>query len=311
MIPVSDIWEEIKKINGNCNETVAYRKLNRAVELLANKSDWDPLVGNVDISCDDQTVTLPPEIETPIAVSYGKWPALPRGELFRFHLNGPGDSCGSGCLRWWQAEREAVTYSDLCTPRQIVVSACNADDAGQVVWVYGYDADRNVVRSKQDGVWVDGYPYTAATSPALDASSPTFSEITRVRKPVTAGALNIWTVVAGVADTLLGVYAWDAEEPRFRRLKVDRVTNLVRIHFRRRNFKLRAQTDLIPLHNAEAVVMMVRALKYYDDADFTNGSAAEATAVRWLTEEQFTRNPTIAEPVQVSGTIIIPDDDIH
>jgi hypothetical protein len=312
MIPVSEVWADVKKLNGNCDETLAYQKLNDAVELLANKSDWDPLVGYMDITCEERTVTLPREIETPIAVSYGDYPALPRGELFRFHLNGPGDQDQTGSFRFWQADREAVVYREFCDPTQVVLSAAESDDAGQIVWVYGFDEDRNIVRTEQNGVWVDGYPFTAATSPTLDVSSPFFSEITRIRKPVTAGPLKLWTVdEAAAADELLGIYSWDDTEPRFRRLRVDRAADLVRIHYRRRNFKLRTQNDLIPLHSRQAIVMMVRSLKHYDNSNFELATACEATAVRWLTEEQFTRNASIADPIQIIGVPMSDDAEIN
>lgn len=311
MIPVSEIWEEVKKINGNCNETVAYRKLNRAVEILANKSDWDPLVGFMDIACEDQVVTLPREVETPLAVSYGTWPALGRGELFRFHLNGPGDNDATGSFRFWQAQAEAVTFREFCEPRAVAITACQADDIGQIVWVYGFDADRKIVRTEQDNVWFDGYPVTVRATVTPDPDAPIFSEITRIRKPITTGPLNLWSIEDGDEDELIGVYSWDDEEPRFRRLRVDRASDLVRIHYRRRNAKLRAQTDLIPLHNAHAVVLMVKALKHYDDDNYELATAAESTAVRWLTEEQFTRNPNIAEPIQVIGIPLDDGEDIR
>lgn len=312
MIVVSEIWDEVQKINGNCNADVTYRKLNRAVELLANKSDWDPLVGFIDISCEDKLVTLPREIETPITVSYGRFPALGRGQLFRFHLNGPGDSCGSCAnFRTWEDAPEAPTYRDLCSPRAVCAVACEASDVGQVVWFYGFDENRQPVRTLVDDVWVNGYPATVAIDITLDPGAPLFSEITRVRKPVTNGAINAWTILDDELEEILAVYSFDDEEPMFRRIRVDRASDLVRIHYRRRNLKLRNTTDLIPLHNAQAIVMMVKALKHYDDEDYEKGPAAEATAVRWLTEEQFTRNPSIAEPIQYSGNCLIPDHDIN
>lgn len=323
MIPVSDIWDEVTKLAGNCSTEVRYRKLNRAVEILANKSDWDPLTGFMDIACDERLVTLPREIETPLAISYGNYPALGRDQLFRFHLNGPGDKDTHSGWRWWEDRGEAVTLRDIgCTPVSLAVVACNPADAESVVWVYGYDENNKWVRSEQDGVMVDGYPFPAQ-QPFIggDPFSPSFSRIERVRKPVTNNQLELWTVgtVASSGgsgsgsgeggdgsltyslETLLSIYSWDDTEPKFRRLYVDRVAELVRIHFRRKNFKLRSVTDLIPLHNAEAVVMMVRALKYYDEIDFPTATACEATAVRWLEEEQKSRNPSIMTPIQVVG----------
>lgn len=295
MIPVSDIWDEAKKLTGNCSDDVIYRRINRAVEILANKSDWDPLLGFVDISAVDSLVTLPREVETPLAISYGDFPALGRDQLFNFHLNGPGDRDISTGWRWWQDKGEAVTFRETCPP--LPVSAKGAvSDEGKIVWIYGFDQNQQWVRTDQAGTFVDGYPAIIATTVTTDTLAPSFSRITRIRKPLTDAQVELWTT------QLIGVYAWDDTEPHFRRLKLDRPNlSLVRIHYRRKNLVLRSKTDLIPLHNAEAVVMMIRALRYYDELDFATATNCEATAVRWLTEEQLSRNPTIAAPIQVAG----------
>ena len=301
MFPVSEIWDETKKLLGNCTDKVAYQKLNRAIEILANKADWDPLTGFMDISCDETKVTLPREIETPLTISYGKYPALAYDQLFRFHLNGPGGKCICVDWRWWQDGPEAVTFRDLDAPAPLAATAEAVTDIGRIMWAYGYDADDQPIRTEIDAEMVDGYPITIQDPAAFipDPAPPFFARITRIRKPESTGPVKLWSVNSGELGTLLGVYSWDDVEPKFRRLLIDRPSDVVRIHYRRKNFAIRSQTDLIPLHSVEAVLMMLQALRSYNDKEFETAMAAEATAVRWLTEEQASRNPSIATPMQM------------
>lgn len=315
MIPVSEIWDEAVELAGTCEEAIVYKRINRAVEILANKSDWDPLVGFMDITADDRIVTLPREIETPLSVSYGNYPALGRDKLFRYHLNGPADRCSDCACTWrfWEDGFDAVTFRELCPAAVVAAIACVASDVGKTVTVYGFDTDGKEVRTLVDGAFVNGYPITlqALAGFVPDPLAPTFSRITRVSKELTNDQVELWTVVDDAVDTLTAIYAWDDTEPVFRRLRIDRDSaDLVRIYYRKRNFKVRAQTDLIPLHSAEAIFMMMQALKFYRESDFANGTASEATAVRWLTEEQWSRNPNIMTPIQVAGPPV-EDDDIN
>jgi hypothetical protein len=308
MILVSEIWDETKKILGNCTDEVGYKKLNRAIEILANKSDWDPLTGFIDIVCTEQKVALPREIETPLMISYGPYPALPRDRLFQFHLNGPGGRSVSVDWRWWEDGPDAVTMRDLPGPSVLVATAEDARDVGREMWVYGFGDDGQPIRTEVDGVMTDGCLVTVQAGYVADPAAPVFARIARVRKPESTGPIKLWSVTGNALDVLLAVYAWDDTEPVFRRLLLDRfpakpndppASQVVRIHFRKRNFAVRSQTDLIPLHSAEAIVMMLQALNSYKDREFDIAMASEATAVRWLTEEQATRNPPIATPMQV------------
>lgn len=332
MVPVSEIFADVKRIFGSCGDDVVFKRLNRAVELLANKGEWSPLLGNIDITCDANLVTLPREIETILQVSYGDYPALGRDELFRYHLNGPGDRATPANFRWWESNSSSPVFRDLDEPAQVALIATKACDNGKVVTVYGYDEDNNQVRYNDQ----TGYRYAlgsfespvpaSSSSNASSSSSgsgsvsssgcvweiPTFCRITRVKKPVTQGPVQLWSLDQdGELDTLLAVYDWDDTEPRFRRLRIDRSNaSLVRIHYRRKNFKLRRRSDLIPLQNPEAVVMMARGLYYYDKMEIAQAEACEATALRWLEEEARTQSPPIFSPMQFAQPVD-RDDDIY
>jgi hypothetical protein len=304
MIPVSQIWPEVKKIMGSCDDATCYLRLSDAIELLANKGDWDQMLGFVDICAQGKVVTLVREIETIIALNLGLRPALGRDRLYTFHLNGPGGDCPAEDNSW-QDLGDAPTYRELECPSKLVAAPVLQADSGSTIWVYGYDIDYNELRTEiTPGVWVDGTPVPVlwqATVPASDAK--VVRRITRIRKDHTKGPIRLSSIdISSSTGTLIGIFAHNETEPMYRRIKLSREAPWVRVCFRRRTCKVTSQEDLIPLHNAQAIVMAVRALKHYDDPpDFASATACEATAVRWLEEEQYTRTPPVTHPIQVLG----------
>lgn len=325
MLTVADVWLDAKKVLGLCDESTIYRRLTDAVELLANKSDWDPLKGFVDICTSGDIVTLPREVETIVALNMEGRPALGRSQLYNFHLNGPGDETGDTLS--WQDLGEAPTYRELVCPAKLVAIPTLEIDGylaphtappppvpgreGAELWVYGYDESYNAVRTEIDGVLYDGYrvPVIFGTPvPPIDA--PTFARITRVRKSITNGSIRLSSIDAALGTgTLVGVFEWDETDPIYRRIRLDRACEWVRIAYRKRTFALGNQLDRIPLHNRAALVMALRALKLYDDLDFERAMAAEATAVRWLEEEQRTRSVHTSDPIQVTGPTLVDKND--
>lgn len=304
MISVADIYDEAKRIVGNSNDKFLFTRITDAVELLANKGDWDPLLGTLDICTPSRVVTLPPEVEVILACNMVGRPAIARDEFFQFHLNGPG-SIGWGnigpIIRWeWMDLSDACTYRELPAPRKLMAYCLDDADINAELWVFGLDEFQNAVRSQlPDGTWVEGWRvpvnkvYTAPS-----ALAPTFSRITAVRKAATAGPIRLFTM----DEVLLGVYQGNETLPKYRRIQLSRNVDWVRIRFRRRTFEIRTKYDLIPLHNKQSVLMMLRALKAYGDGNLPEAEGYEATAVRWLSEEQMTSNPPVAAPIQVMGS---------
>jgi hypothetical protein len=312
MVRVIDIWDEAKKIVGNSSDTFLFRRITDAVELLANKGDFDPLVGSLDICVASRVVTLPPEVETILALNMVGRPAVARDELFQFHLNGPG-SCGAAIRYEWMDLAEACTYRELACPGKLYGYCDDEQDENAEVWVYGMNASQNVIRTEvSEGVWRDGWKLPVFQShQSLPENAPTFARITSVRKPLTVGPIRMTTVDSGT-EVLLGVYQANETVPKFRRIQLSTCVPWVRIKFRKRTFTITSRYDLIPLHSAQAVIMMLRALKAYDSPQgFAEGEAYEATATRWLTEEQYTRNPPVAHPIQVLDAGPLADDYDH
>jgi len=310
MVLVNDIWKEVKKIVGNSDDAWTFTRIGDAVELLANKGDFDPLLGTLDICVSGKIVTLPPEIETPIAVNMNKNPALGRDELFQFHLNGPGQ-CGQAIRYEYTDLGDACTYRELACPFQLHAYCVESADVGKSLRVFGYDQGQNWVRTEiSAGVFVDGYlvPVTLQIG-VNDADAPFFTRITKITKDLTEGPIKLVTVDED-EEVLLGVYQPYETIPRYRRIQLSHCVSQVRIKFRRRTVVPRSRYDLLPLHSNQAVIMMLRAMKAYDTpGGFAEGEAFEATAVRWLSEEQITRNPVVAHPIQVTDAASISDCD--
>jgi hypothetical protein len=305
MVPVTEIWEEVQQITGNSRDDFNYRRLTDSVELLANKGDFDPLDGYLDICVQDMIVTLPPEVETIRALNMAGNPAVARDGLFKFHLNGPGQF--GPTLEWeWVDLGVYPTYWDIQVPKQLIATCQDSRDTNCDFWVYGFDDKRNVIRTETTpGNWVDGYKIPVfTTQQALPPNAPTFGRITRVRKAKTNGPVELQTL-DGVK---LGVYQPNETEPRLRRIRLSQKVDWVRISFRRKVFKVQSQYDLLPVNNSQAVLMMLRAIQLYPK-DPGTAEALEATAVRWATEEQRTSNAPVAQPFEVQGINGLVDQD--
>lgn len=312
MFTVNDIASDAKRILANCDDATLLNRLNYAVEELANESDWDPLVGVVDINTttDPATsnatmVSLPREIETPLSVNIGLTPSQPRNRYFSFHLNGPGDCDQGGCTYAWDDKGDYPTVVDLSANSQLIAIADNAADTATEMWAYGYDANNHWIRTLIAGVWYDGAPVTISANPAATpaVNAQVFRRITRIRKDSTQEYVKLYGYASGVA-TLLGDYAPTETEPSYRRIRLNRNCGWVRIIFRRRVFKLESLTDLIPLHSPFAILMALKAMQKMEDDQLDEGEKYWQKALNSITKEQLSRNPVTTPELQVRGPFV-------
>lgn len=313
MTLVNDIWKDVSKILGNASDELKFQRLTEATELVANKGDFNTLMGTLDVSVVSRVVTLPPEVENILALSMAGQPALARDELYLYHLNGMG-MCGQPIRYEWIDLANFCTYREITCAGKLWGYCVESEDANCEFWVYGFDQNNNWIRTEiSPGVWRDGWkvPITV-NSQSQPADAPYFSRITSVRKPVTVGPVRL-TILNGVEEILLGYYQPYETVPQYRRIQLSHDVDWVRIKFRRRNFAVRSRYDVLPIAPAQAVVMAVRALKAYDEPGmFAQAEAFEATAVRWATEKQFVSAPPVAHPIQVldGGGLTDPGDHI-
>lgn len=300
---VEDVYDDIKKILGACDRQTIYRRISHAVEVLSNSGDFDPLLGYLDICVTQKRcVTLPREVDTILAINFGGTPTIGRDMFFRFHINGPGD-CSGSCTYSWDDRGLTPVLQDLTEPSRVVAYLQLAEDVGVPVWVYGYDSANQWVRSFDQGEWKDGYRVPTLWGVHVpDTTAPTFSRVTRVYKGSSDGNIRLSTYTNGPGSgSLLGIYEPDETSPEYRRIQLGRELDWIRIGYRKRVYRVKSLTDLIPLPSTVALLFMVEALSYFKKGDLERGAGHEATARRYLTEAQWAHTPPVTMPIQVSG----------
>jgi len=304
MFLVREVWSDAKKIFRNCDETLLYEKIGDAYELLASKGETDALVGYVDICVDcAQCITLPREVETILAVNMDGHPTIGRNPLHTFHLNGPGDFIT--VWRSWTDLGNFPTYRDLPCPGKLVAYLDSQADEGTELRVFGHDSQNRPLRTEVGGVWSDGYLVPTVFGFALpDTNAPIISRISHIVKANTVGDVRLSSfdnssTVNSSTGTLLGIFEPNETKPMYRRIKLWRSANWVRICYRKRSYRLFSQYDRILLHSRLALIMAMRAVQFYDDTDLSNATSYEAHAVRILTEKEATLEGPALTPIQV------------
>lgn len=296
MLTVADIWDDAKRVFGICDEEFLYQRVNDAIELLAAKGEWQPLHAYVDVAVDGRNVTLPAEVQTPLAVSLNGNPSLGYDRLFEFHFNGPGPSWEP--VEWgWRDGEFYSTMADLPDPEEgLGAYSTSPEDAALELRVFGLDEDGTALRTEDSpGVFSDGLVVPVEYPAAVTFTSVKPSRIDRVEKPASAGRVKL--VTSG--GDLLGDYQHYETRPRYRRITVPGRTTSARIYFRRTTFKVGRQTDWIPLPQRYALTTMLAAVKEYDNRNIETAMALEANAARMTAENNHAMQPPVSMPIQV------------
>lgn len=301
MFQVSDIYDDARLVTGFCDEAKIFRWITDAIQLVANKADFEGWVAYIDLCVSDRCVTLPREVETVLGVNIGGKPTLGRNQLFNYHLNGPGD-CQEAVAYSYQDRGFYPTYRDIVTPAQLVAFVEKEEDEGSSLRVYGYDAANLPIRQNVNGQWQDGWLIPTIFGYSVpDTDMPQFARVTRIRKEDTAGSIRLSTVDAGSGGTgaLLGVYESDEREPWYRRITLGKDAEWIRLAYRRSSPTIRSQNDRIPLRSRMALVLALKALKFYREDDLSAAHAFEVDAVRLEKEaSDIAESPTM-NPLQV------------
>jgi hypothetical protein len=308
MIQVSDIYQDAKNIIGTCDDATLFRRISEAVEVLANKGDFDPLLGTVDIISDQRTVAMPREVENVMAVNINGRSTIGRDRWFNFHVNGPGD-LGRPCQWQWQDGADSPLFRNLVGPSRLAAICTEEEDEESRLRAYGYDVDGKWIRTKEDGVWRDGWLVPVVFGFSIpDEESPLFARITRISRAQTVATVKLFAFEADATEGIaIGQYEFDETNPIYRRIELPRVATTVRVAFRRRVFKVTSQESVIPLHSTAAILEALRAFRAYSNDSIALAQAHEATAARLITEEQTTRTPPTTMPVQISPIGMVVD----
>jgi hypothetical protein len=207
---------------------------------------------------------LPRRYESIVGVTRVNWPTMPFSRMNEYMTSGPGFEDETS-----RDLRTIIDQGDVCTqefqtdigfPR---LTISNVADDGQIVRVYGNDADGNPIFDT-DGI--EGIALTL-TNPTVTASVEMF--ITQVVKPITVGNVTISVVVSGT-PTVLSIYEPSETNPIYRRYKTGTIVPrddskpVLRCLCKRRFVRLVQETDLVWPDNIGALKFGMKALQLED-----------------------------------------------
>jgi hypothetical protein len=298
MIVVADIYDEVSQIVGGIGQQHVFDRISEAVEVLANKGQWDGITSYLDVSLDGKDkFGLPRQVEIPLRININSKPSVPRGRLFEFTTNGPGTDFSEVTTLTWEDLGNSPVQIALDVPSPLSVGG-NDVDMGKHVTVYG---------TSPTGVEVQAtytIPANTAPSPAkfIDPDVPipeppqgggsapiVFRDITRIVKDLTTAPVGVF----GNYKLLALMYPDDVE-PMFRQIKLNRPAKEVKIMYRKASMKITSVNDIIPLKSRSAILCMVRSLQLLKTPALEGGAfqlaqALEAQALKYLQEEEQSR----------------------
>lgn len=293
---VSDIYGDLQEVLGMCSEKTVFSRTSDAVEMLANKANWDVLQGYITLPVTGNLVTLPPDVETPIKVNIDNKPAFSRGKLFEFTLNGPGSDTERVDWSWEDRGTISVLRQPL-VPARLVAKAETAADNGKKLSIRGkpmpsgLEVDPNAEIEETVEITYVG-DFSGSGQLALSEiellermTVKYFSSVTHVSKDATIGKVSL----EGTGNIFLSVYAPRETEPAYRQIRLSKSGATAYILFRRSVFRITSQDDFIPMQSRMALLMMLEALKKYRNGDM-DGKAFEEVSTRLALEEEKSRN---------------------
>jgi hypothetical protein len=154
---VSQIYDEVAEILGTTDQAKIFRKLTQAIQVLMESGHWLNTTAEVDVCTgwDGVTITLPRNVEIPLAVNVDGSPLYFRDRAFQYHVNKGGMYNTVGWA--WDDRGYHALQMDIVRPSQLVAVAEATNDAGQYLRVLGTDKWNRPLRSQlPDGTGVDG-----------------------------------------------------------------------------------------------------------------------------------------------------------
>lgn len=299
---VSEIIADLKsaEILGTCDDRTVFNRLTDAQKLLANKGKIDPLIGEMDLCVCDGCVTLPAEVDVPIAVNVAGQPTLIRDEWFQYHIGGTGSQAYAD-WKYTDYLGTVCTFRDPSGPVKLVAEVESAKDSNTPLRVFGWDENGKRIYTPdendnlQDGFLVPTVFGFSQPNPA----APFIARIDRVQKVVTNGFIRLLAVNSdGSPHTLIGHYRPNETNPRYSRIRVGD-KKWVRLKYKKRDFEVRSTSDWINIENREAILLACKAVHLRRRGQYEAARTAEQEAQRILGEEADAKRPPGISPFQV------------
>lgn len=309
---VRDLYQDVINALGKCDEATVFRRLSDAVRLLSNKGLFDPNVAFMDIRTDDGTITLPPEVDTVLAVNVDSRPTLVRDEWFQYHLNGIGSELKSDCGYTDVLAQNVSIVRPIESPVKLIAKPAKVSDNNKSLRVFGWTESGERIFSEESGQTVDGFLVPVVFGfPQVNTDAPAIARIDRIEKATFDGYVELVAVNPLVtAEELyrLGYYGPWERDPSYRRIRISSKDSgeitAARIAYKKKTTEIRSQDDWINLDNREALLLAVKSVKFREANNFEQARIAEAEAQRILSEEAASKRPTNS----LSGPQIIRED---
>lgn len=298
----STLLSDVKSVLGRCEDDVLFRRLTDAVKLGSNQSkanDWN--IGEMDLCVCDGCVTLPADVGTVLAVNNGGHPTLIRDQWFQFHINGPGSTC---TVPWPYTDElgPVVTYKDPSVPVKLVAVVEDATDAGKELRVFGWDEDgKRIYTEGTGGVLEDGFLVpTSYGFSSFNSEAPAIARIDRIKKALTNGFIRLAAIDPedNSVHTQIGYYMPWETTPSYRRIRVPN-KSWIRIKYKRKDLEVRGEGDWININNREALLLLLKAVKFRLDNQLGQARDYELEGMRLLSSEAEALRPNAISPPQM------------
>jgi len=282
-------------ILGTQDRQVIIDFVQRAIELAADRANWDIWLDNLDICSDGcGVVTLPSFVDTVLQVNVGGRPTVFRSEWFQFHLNGPGSECCGPACGFSDDHGWSPIFQDL-KEWSVVAAICEdaIDGNGTLeMIVEGETKDANLNVKNAITIPATGPSTAGIKIPLLINVANTvmplvyFRKITRVTKPVTRGYVKLiaFPIRQMALPVTLGYYEPYETTPMYRRIKVACSCRWVRVRYRKAEAPLVNDWDIVPIGSYQAMLDLIKSVRLSDANNVDASEAYLAKAIRLLKE---------------------------
>lgn len=296
---VWNVIDDVKSVLGRCPDDVMFRRITDAVKLANNQGKFDCSLAIMDICIFNGVLTLPADVGTVLACNAEGFPSLIRDQWFQYHINGSGTECDQP---WGFTDElgQVSTYQDPERPCLFSGVVENAMDSNCTLRVYGWDpSGKRIYTPDANGILQDGCLIPTIYGQSVPNTN-IFGRIDRVEKSKTNGFIRL---VALDPNNLIGIcqvgyyLPWETN-PYYRRVRVPR-RSWIRIKYRKRDLEVCGPQDWINIENREALLLLLKAIKFRLDNQIDQAKVYEAEGLRLLSNEAEALRPPGIQPPQI------------
>jgi hypothetical protein len=309
---VQDLMPEITSSDGlaTCDQQQVFSGLTDVLRLLGQKAHFDFALGVIDIAVCNSCVTLPHFVGGVLAINTCGLPTFLRDQWYQFHINGVGSVKWTDCGMGDVLDTAVCTFRELSAPSRLVAVVENNSDNNKKVRVFGSDVNGKAIWTMgANGQMQEGYLVpTIAGFPISTVNPPLFARIDRIElETPRQGFIRLVGIDPANPNeatnkVLLGYYDPTEKYPSYNRIRVARANSWVRIKYRKAYENIRSVTDWVNCDNRLAIKLGCQAIALYKQRRYDEAQAAEANAVRMLSDDQNIKTvPTSVGPQIVTN----------